>query len=111
MKFSARVKRGSAIDRAWRASSRLGGVLHGVGFKLKGGFFESIEDDIDADKVAALESHPAVELVAAGIAPAAPVEAVKPVPEVAPDPVPAPVPEAVSKTAPETPDNTPPAAA
>ena len=69
MKFSARIKPGSHIDRSWRQHKRLGGIIAGVKFTLKGRFY--VTDELDADQVSLLRHNDSVELEATGTMPMA----------------------------------------
>ena len=64
MRFGARLKRGSAIDRLWRGQSRMGGELSGVPFHLVGDLFAGfyVVDKLEPDQVTALRHNPSVEL-------------------------------------------------
>ena len=70
MRFFAHLKLNSFIHKQWLAQRRLGGQVNNVLFaKRSNGRFES--NELSTEQVAQLKEHPAVELEAVSVLPAA----------------------------------------
>ena len=61
--FRAKLRRGTAIHRAWTAARRTGGTVNGVLFLKCGAHdYVSAADVLTADEVALFQAHPMIEL-------------------------------------------------
>ncbi len=68
MRFFARIRSGSTVDRAWRKHNRVGGEVAGVPFRLEAGpgsAFVSME--LAPDQVAAMKEQESVEVESVGV--------------------------------------------
>lgn len=66
MQFYAEIIEGSPVDRQWRRYHRVGGVLWGVEFRIRGSLKTSnfSSDELEADDVVTLSGHDSVRLAA-----------------------------------------------
>lgn len=63
MRFLARIKKDSHVDRLWRGNRRVGGRVGAVAFRLAAGTYQSV-GELDESQVAAIRANPSVELEA-----------------------------------------------
>lgn len=78
MRFLARIKRGSAVDKHWRGNRRAGGFIGAIPFRLVDNQYVSRE--LDESQVTAIRNNISVQLETAGVLPSAPVVEKQPVP-------------------------------
>ena len=68
MRFFARIRRHSTIDKQWRRYPRIGGLVHGVrfGFDANGQF---VSGELNSEQISKLRGHPDMEIEGFGALP------------------------------------------